>query len=76
MFKLHENLIVSFLKLCSLFNFTFANQQYIAKVVKIAYLSGDLSLGILNLNDDMLQYWNYVQPIIAGNKIRFLCILA
>ncbi len=35
---------------------------YIVKVVKIAYLSDDLTVGILNLNDDMIEYRNYVQP--------------
>ncbi len=32
--------------------------KYIDKIVKIAYLSGDLTVGILNLNDDMIEYWN------------------
>ncbi len=58
--KRHENWTFSFLKWCTLFEFTFAT--YIDKVVKIAHYCGDLTLEeILNLNDDIMEYWNYVQ---------------
>ncbi len=46
---------------------------YIDKVVKIAYLSGDLTVGILNRNDDMIEYSNYVQPIAVQETKSVFC---
>ncbi len=46
---------------------------YIDKVVKIAHLSGDLTVGILNLNDDMIEYWDYVQPITVQERKCVFC---
>ncbi len=66
-----KNWIFSFRKLCTLFDF--CKQAYIDKVVKIAYLSGDLTVGILNLNDDMIEYWNYVQPITVQETQNVFC---
>ncbi len=42
-------------------------------MVKIAYLSGDLTMGIFNLNDDMIEYWNYVQPITVQETKSIFC---
>ncbi len=41
--------------------------------MKIAYLSGDLTVGILNLNDNMIEYWNYVQPITLQETKSVSC---
>ncbi len=40
-------------------------------MVKIAYFFGDLTAGIFNLNDEMIEYWNYVQPVTAQDKNPF-----
>ncbi len=46
--------------------------MYIDKVVQIVfvykYLSGDQTVEILKLNDDMIEYWNYISANhSAGN---------
>ncbi len=69
-FKLLENWMVSFLKLCT-FSYI-CKPTYIGKVLKIAYLLGDLTVRILNLND-MIEYWNYVQPITVQETKYIFC---
>ncbi len=46
---------------------------YIDKVLKKAYFSGDLTVRILNLNNDMIEYWNYVKPITVQEAKSVFC---
>ncbi len=59
LFKLHKKWIQS-LYFILLYIY---KPTYIDKVVKIAYLSGDLTVRILNLNDNRIEIWNYIQQI-------------
>ncbi len=41
-------------------------------MMKIAYLSGDLT--ILNLNNVVKEYWNYFQPITMQETKSVFCV--
>ncbi len=73
LFKLHEHWILSFLQIVYFIQLNICRPTCIDKVVKTVYLSGDLTVGILNLNDDMIEYWNYVQPITVQETKSIFC---
>ncbi len=67
MLKLHKNLTFSFLKLCTLIDFIFADLDKVVKIALFTYIW----MVILKLNNEVIGKWNYFQPITGQEQNLF-----